>query len=102
MWNECKAPELLDPSLADSCTPAEVMRCIQIGLLCVQDHAADRPTMSNVVLMLSSSESEMELPQPRQPTFTFQNLQESDRFQSAIRLCNGSINEISISMVQGR
>ncbi|XP_027102214.1 G-type lectin S-receptor-like serine/threonine-protein kinase At1g61550 isoform X2 [Coffea arabica] len=102
LWNECKALELLDQSLADSCTPTEVKRCIQIGLLCVQDHAADRPTMSNVVLMLSSSESEMELPQPRQPTFTFQNLQESDRFQSAIRLCNGSINEISISMVQGR
>nr|XP_027102206.1 G-type lectin S-receptor-like serine/threonine-protein kinase At1g61370 [Coffea arabica]XP_027102643.1 G-type lectin S-receptor-like serine/threonine-protein kinase At1g61370 [Coffea arabica] len=99
LWNECKAPELLDQSLADSCTPTKVKRCIQIGLLCVQDHAADRPTMSNVVLMLSSSE---ELPQPRQPTFTFQNLQESDRFQSAIRLCNGSINEISISMVQGR
>nr|XP_027108739.1 uncharacterized protein LOC113728542 [Coffea arabica] len=102
LWNECKAPELLDPSLADSCTPAEVMRCIQIGLLCVQDHAADRPTMSNVVLMLSSSESEMELPQPRQPTFTFQSLLESEHFQSGVCTFNVSTNQVSISMVEGR
>ncbi|CDO99668.1 unnamed protein product [Coffea canephora] len=102
LWNDCKAPELLDPSLADSCTPAEVIRCIQIGLLCVQDHAADRPTMSNVVLMLSSSESEMELPQPRQPTFTFQSLLESEHFQSGVCTFNVSTNEVSISLVEGR
>ncbi|KAH0685263.1 hypothetical protein KY290_016533 [Solanum tuberosum] len=30
-----------------------VMRCIHIGLLCVQDHAVYRPSMSDVVLMLS-------------------------------------------------
>ncbi|CAN1198582.1 G-type lectin S-receptor-like serine/threonine-protein kinase At1g61370 [Linum perenne] len=40
------------------------------GLLCVQDHATDRPTMAAVVSMLSG---EMSLPRPNQPTFTFQN-----------------------------
>ncbi|KAL3519608.1 hypothetical protein ACH5RR_017757 [Cinchona calisaya] len=103
LWNECKAPELLDRSLTDSCIPSEVVKCIQIGLLCVQDHAADRPTMSSVVLMLSSNfENEVELPQPRQPTFTFQSLLKSNHFQSGICSYNGSINEVSISMVEGR
>ncbi|KAL3519607.1 hypothetical protein ACH5RR_017756 [Cinchona calisaya] len=103
LWNECRAPELLDQSLADSCIPSEVMKCIQIGLLCVQDHVAYRPTMSNVVHMLSTnSESEVELHQPRQPAFTFQSLLKSDHFQSGICSYNGSINEVSISMVEGR
>ncbi|CDO99670.1 unnamed protein product [Coffea canephora] len=102
LWNECKAPELLDESLTNSCTPSEVMRCIRVGLLCVQDHPTDRPTMANAVLMLSSSESEIELPQPREPTFTFQSLLESDNCQSGISLCNDSINEVSVSMVEGR
>ena len=78
------------------------MRCIRVGLLCVQDHPTDRPTMANAVVMLSSSESEIELPQPREPTFTFQSLLESDNCQSGISLCNDSINEVSVSMVEGR
>ncbi|CAL5408638.1 unnamed protein product [Camellia sinensis] len=36
-----------------------------------EDHVADRPTMSAVVLMLSS---EIDLPHPKQPTFTIQSL----------------------------
>ncbi|CDO99667.1 unnamed protein product [Coffea canephora] len=102
LWNECKAAELLDQSLADSCTPSEVMRCIQIGLLCAQDHAKDRPTMSNVVLMLSGSESEMGLPLPRQPKFTFQSLLEYNHFQAGVSAFNGSINDVTISVVEGR
>ena len=31
-----------------------IMRCINIGLLCVQENAVDRPTMLDVVVMLSS------------------------------------------------
>ena len=31
-----------------------MVRCIQVGLLCVQDRANDRPDMHSVVLMLES------------------------------------------------
>lgn len=31
-----------------------IMRCMNIGLLCVQENAADRPTMLDVVAMLST------------------------------------------------
>ncbi|KAL7213260.1 hypothetical protein ACSBR2_015885 [Camellia fascicularis] len=39
------------------------------------DHVADRPTMSIVVLMLSN---EIDLPHPKQPTFTIQSLSDVD------------------------
>ena len=31
-----------------------IMRCMNIGLLCVQENAVDRPTMLDVIAMLSS------------------------------------------------
>ncbi|KAJ0974862.1 hypothetical protein J5N97_016827 [Dioscorea zingiberensis] len=45
LWEEGKGLELLDENLGDSMCAPEVMRCIQIGLLCVQENSADRPTM---------------------------------------------------------
>jgi hypothetical protein len=60
--------ELIDPSIRDSCSQDEVLRCIHLAMLCVQDSAAQRPTMSSVVLMLESEPAT--LPLPRQPTFT--------------------------------
>ena len=57
---------MIDPALRDGST-SEIMRCIHIGLLCVQENAADRPTMASVVLMLSSDS--LNLPIPSQPGF---------------------------------
>ncbi|KAK3416716.1 hypothetical protein EUGRSUZ_H02483, partial [Eucalyptus grandis] len=71
LWSGGRALDLLDAAVADSFSPSEAIRSIQVGLLCVQDHAVDRPNMSQVVLMLSG---ESDLPQPKQPTFTFQSL----------------------------
>lgn len=45
--------ELMDPKLVASCSISEVMREILMGLLCMQERAVDRPSMSDVVLMLS-------------------------------------------------
>ncbi|GFQ07369.1 cysteine-rich receptor-like protein kinase 10 [Phtheirospermum japonicum] len=33
---------------------SDMLRCIHIGLLCVQENAVDRPTMASIVLMLNS------------------------------------------------
>ncbi|XP_031499974.2 cysteine-rich receptor-like protein kinase 10 [Nymphaea colorata] len=54
LWTENKATELLDETLRESCQMREAVRCIHVGLLCVQEDPALRPTMSSVVLMLSS------------------------------------------------
>lgn len=55
-------------STLESYNSDEVLRCIQIGLLCVQEDVMERPTMSTVVLMLSS---EVALPAPKQPAYLF-------------------------------
>jgi hypothetical protein len=68
LWNEGKAMDIVDLSIRDSCDENEVLRCIQIGMLCVQDSALHRPNMASVVVMLESSTTS--IPLPRQPTFT--------------------------------
>nr|KJB67998.1 hypothetical protein B456_010G221200 [Gossypium raimondii] len=49
-------------NLVESSVPNEVLKCIQIGLLCVQSDPADRPTMSTVVAMLGSDTITVPLP----------------------------------------
>ncbi|XP_019084882.1 PREDICTED: receptor-like serine/threonine-protein kinase SD1-8 [Camelina sativa] len=69
-WEEGNWLETIDPLIVDlsssSSPPAasldEVKRCLQIGLLCVQENAYDRPEMSSVVMMLGS---EAAIPQPK-------------------------------------
>ncbi|XP_031279194.1 cysteine-rich receptor-like protein kinase 15 isoform X2 [Pistacia vera] len=73
LWNEGKELQFVDPVLMESCSTPEVMRCIHIGLLCVQEDPAVRPTMSSVVALLGSPS--IGLPEPRQPAFSVALLQ---------------------------
>ncbi|KAK1409574.1 hypothetical protein QVD17_36101 [Tagetes erecta] len=66
LFKDGKSLDLVSASLLGSCIISEVLRSVQVGLLCVQDHAEDRPTMSSVVLMLGN---EGVLPQPKPPAF---------------------------------
>lgn len=68
-WANGTALDLVDPALADQFPIHEVLTCIQIGLLCIQDDAADRPSMSEIVLMLSSHT--ITTPVPLQPHIFF-------------------------------
>jgi interleukin-1 receptor-associated kinase 1 len=45
----------------------DILRCIQIALLCVEENPANRPTMQEVVLMLSCQD--VTLPMPQQPAY---------------------------------
>ncbi|KAK5792044.1 hypothetical protein PVK06_033158 [Gossypium arboreum] len=47
----------------------EVLKCIHIGLLCVHEDPADRPTMSSVIFMLAS-DSTITLLCPSEPAFS--------------------------------
>ncbi|XP_041023460.1 cysteine-rich receptor-like protein kinase 10 [Juglans microcarpa x Juglans regia] len=67
VWNEGKAMELLDPLLIDSCCEDDFLRYIHVGLLCAQEDANYRPTMSSVVAMLKSEPGT--LCQPERPAF---------------------------------
>lgn len=68
LWNEGKGLELKDPLLSDSCPGDQFLRYMNIGLLCVQEDAYDRPTMSCVVLMLKNES--VTLGQPEKPPFS--------------------------------
>ncbi|KAF8035777.1 hypothetical protein BT93_C1718 [Corymbia citriodora subsp. variegata] len=67
-WRIGAPLEIVDPTISESDSVDEVIRCVHIGLLCVQNDKEARPTMDTVVLMLNSADS-VSLPVPEQPTF---------------------------------
>ncbi|CAJ2651405.1 cysteine-rich receptor-like protein kinase 10 [Trifolium pratense] len=66
-WRENKELELLDAALTYSFSETEVYRCIQIGLLCVQENPDQRPTMATIALYFNCDS--IDLPCPQQPAF---------------------------------
>ncbi|KAM0837741.1 hypothetical protein ACQ4PT_061437 [Festuca glaucescens] len=52
LFEEGRWIELVDTSLLPSHHCTEMMRCINVALLCLQEKASDRPTMPDVVAML--------------------------------------------------
>ncbi|KAE8790733.1 Cysteine-rich receptor-like protein kinase 15 [Hordeum vulgare] len=62
LWREQRCDELVDDSLGEEYPEMDVLRCIQIALLCVQDSAEDRPTMREVTMMLSNGNKRLLLP----------------------------------------
>ncbi|CAN1783648.1 Cysteine-rich receptor-like protein kinase 8 [Linum perenne] len=53
-WIDGTALKILDPTLGEDFKKEEVLKCINIGLLSVQESAEKRPTMSDVILKLGS------------------------------------------------
>lgn len=97
MWTEEQALGMVDPSLGESYPAHEVSRCIQIGLLCVQESASDRPTMLEVIFMLGN---ETTLPYPKKPAFI---LQSSSKLNSAAsKGSTPSLNDVTITVLEAR
>jgi hypothetical protein len=94
LWNDGNALEMMDPLLNDSCYPDEFLKYIHIGLLCVQEDANDRPTMSSVVAMLKNES--VTLCQPQRPAFSM------GRFTDHYEISHGSINGLSVSNIRPR
>ncbi|OVA13144.1 Protein kinase domain [Macleaya cordata] len=97
LWNEGKSLEFVDSFLIESSPIEEILRCIHIGLLCVQEDAADRPTMSSVLVWLGSDES-IDLPQPTQPAFSVGRFTVGLGEQSSSSIVC-SANELTISNI---
>ncbi|KAI4323637.1 hypothetical protein L6164_023228 [Bauhinia variegata] len=99
LWNEGRVLMLMDPLIETSCTPNEVAKCIHIGLLCVQDDAADRPTMPNIASMLSNDK--VNLPNPKEPAFSVGRAAvEQEQLTETSKNC--SANEVTISDIGPR
>ncbi|ONI12066.1 hypothetical protein PRUPE_4G142200 [Prunus persica] len=95
LWIQNTPLELIDKSLSDSCTISEVLRCLHVALLCVQQVPEDRPSMSSVVLMLSS---EVALLPPKQPGFYTERTLPDD----LSRARDLSENNFSTTLLKGR
>ncbi|MQL88380.1 hypothetical protein Taro_020928, partial [Colocasia esculenta] len=97
LWQEGNCLQLLDHMVANSSHESELSRCMEVGLLCVQEHARDRPTMYEVVTMLSSDSSS--LPRPKKPGFlVFRSPTSSSRNQESF-----TTNELTnTSILEGR
>nr|XP_034933054.1 putative receptor-like protein kinase At4g00960 [Populus alba] len=108
-WREGTALDLIDPILRND-SAAAMMRCIHIGLLCVQENVADRPTMAAVVLMLSNSSFTLQI--PSKPAFFISRRTDqpasslisytSRMTQSQLKTVPPSKNEISITELDPR
>nr|XP_009781162.1 PREDICTED: LOW QUALITY PROTEIN: G-type lectin S-receptor-like serine/threonine-protein kinase At1g11330 [Nicotiana sylvestris] len=96
LWKENNIVKLIDSKVFDPRFEKEVVRCVHIGLLCVQEYAEDRPNVSTVLSMLTSDIAD--LPTPKQPAFT------GGRGSSEQGSSNsqGSVNTDSITVVEPR
>ncbi|TVU20070.1 hypothetical protein EJB05_36258 [Eragrostis curvula] len=96
---EGKSLDLVDENLKGSFNSDEVLKCLIVGLLCVQENPDDRPLMSQVLLMLASTDI-ASLPTPKQPGFAARTAATEDTTSS--RPDCSIVDSMTITMVEGR
>ncbi|KQK14050.1 receptor-like serine/threonine-protein kinase SD1-8 [Brachypodium distachyon] len=99
LWKEGRNLEFLDQSIAETSNVTEVVRCIQIGLLCVQEQPRHRPAMSAVTMMLGSENAE--LPEPCEPAFSTGRNHGSEDMEMEVSRSN-SASSFTVTIVEGR
>ncbi|KAI9112379.1 hypothetical protein K1719_016576 [Acacia pycnantha] len=92
-WRDDKLEEILDSNINELGSYNEVIKCIQIGLLCVQENPNARPSMATVVSYLSNDS--IQLPLPQEPAFFLHGQPEPTTTNGTGESC--SINEASMS-----
>ncbi|KAF8730452.1 hypothetical protein HU200_017030 [Digitaria exilis] len=98
LWKEGKWHELVDTSLIIENCMSELLKCINIALLCVQENAADRPNMWDVTTMLSTEGAR--LPEPNHPAYYKVSVANAEPLDFGFEL--DSINEVTITAQEGR
>jgi hypothetical protein len=98
LWKEGSSNELVDDCFGDSYILSEALRCIQVGLLCLQQHPIDRPNMVSVLAMLTN---ETVLAQPKEPGFIIKRVSIEGESKSE-NVMSSSINEVTISLLDAR
>ncbi|KAG2712329.1 hypothetical protein I3760_04G119800 [Carya illinoinensis] len=89
LWAENKVLDLMDQNLHESCDVDQLVKCVNIAFLCVQEDPSDRPTISNIVTMLDSETAIV--PTPKQPAFIltrgiFSTISSSSRLETHTEL----------------
>uniref|UniRef100_J3MQB8 Protein kinase domain-containing protein n=1 Tax=Oryza brachyantha TaxID=4533 RepID=J3MQB8_ORYBR len=98
LWKDGNARDFMDASIVESCPIHEALRCINLGLLCVQDQPSARPLMSSIVFMLENEVAV--LPAPKEPMyFTMRNYENDEHSRDNPRR---SLNHMSITTLEVR
>ncbi|KAJ0256791.1 G-type lectin S-receptor-like serine/threonine-protein kinase [Hirschfeldia incana] len=106
LWNKGEATKLVDKLMNQEIyDESEVMKCVHIGLLCVQENASDRPDMPSVVSMFGHNANDF--PPPKHPAFTSgrKTHVKNDDSTSGAYLSgenSNSVNDITLTDVHGR
>ena len=99
LWKADSIVALIDPMISEQCYEMEILRCIHVGLLCVQEFAKNRPTASTIISMLKSEI--VDLPHPKKPAFTKRQIG-LDTESSKPGQRKYSVNNVTSTMIQGR
>jgi hypothetical protein len=98
LWTNDRGSDLVDPLLNGISSMQMVLRYVNIALLCLQASAADRPTMSDVVAMLSNETTV--LPYPKEPAFlNVSGMEMTNSINSRPQIC--SLNGATVSIMEG-
>nr|GMD99205.1 G-type lectin S-receptor-like serine/threonine-protein kinase At1g67520 [Ipomoea batatas] len=99
LWNRGAVLQLVDPTLNSIFGSEEQLhRCINVGLLCVEELAVDRPSMSDVISMLTNEN--LDMARPKKPAFVLRysaarGFQEDESNKL-------TVNQLSISAIEAR
>ncbi|KAK3162142.1 hypothetical protein QOZ80_1BG0085990 [Eleusine coracana subsp. coracana] len=96
LWKEGRTVDLLDDVMDGSSNYSEVLRCVQVGLLCVEVQPKNRPLMSSVVMMLVSENATV--PEPNEPGVNIGGKNTSDT-ESSLSL---TANNVTITAIDAR
>ncbi|XP_038894409.1 G-type lectin S-receptor-like serine/threonine-protein kinase At1g11330 isoform X2 [Benincasa hispida] len=100
LWMEDNVVALIDQTMFELHFQAEILRCIHVGLLCVQELAKERPNITTILSMLHNEITD--LPMPKQPGFSSSKIEIHTRAfkQSHVGTCTP--NMITATSFDGR
>ncbi|CAL5095567.1 unnamed protein product [Urochloa decumbens] len=102
-WSLGNVQALLEGCPGEGRRPQEMLRCIHVGLLCVQEDPQLRPGMASVVVMLNSRS--ITLPAPDAPAFALPGRAVRDTDREGQRVASRrehSFNDVSVSDLEPR
>jgi hypothetical protein len=99
LWRDDRSLDLMEPTISYPSSTSIILRFINIGLLCVQESPIDRPTMSDVISMISNEHAP--LPTLKQPALsTCRNMMDTNSTVDSAE--NFSKNSVTISVMEVR
>nr|GMD04549.1 G-type lectin S-receptor-like serine/threonine-protein kinase At4g27290 [Ipomoea batatas] len=100
-WKKGQLLEFVDPAIRESYDFLKIVRCIEVGLLCVQAIPTDRPAMLDVVCMLSN-DPETPIPTIKEPAYVSSNSIAISSTSHPKSSGSSSKNEVTVSILEPR